>query len=43
MQMMAGFTARGMRAYQWVVVGPQPVHEQAQTFLDSFRLVQAGS
>jgi len=42
-QMMAGFTARGTRAYQWVVVGPQPVREQAQTFLDSFRLVQAGS
>jgi len=42
MQMMAGFTARGARAYQWVVVGPQPVREQAQTFLDSFRLLQAG-
>lgn len=42
-RMLAGFTARGSRAWQWVVLGPQPDPEQARTFLDSFRLVQTGS
>lgn len=43
MRMFAGFAARGSRAYQWVVLGPQPDPEQARTFLDSFRLVRTGS
>jgi len=41
--MLAGFATRGARAYQWVVLGPRPDREQAKTFLDSFRLLQAGS
>lgn len=41
--MLAGFATRGARAYQWVVLGPQPDREQAKVFLDSFRLLQAGS
>jgi len=40
--MLAGFATRGARAYQWVVLGPQPDPEQAKVFLDSFRLLQAG-
>ncbi len=40
--MLAGFAARGARAYQWVVLGPGIDREQAQVFLDSFRLVEAG-
>ena len=41
--MLAGFTASGTRAYQWVVVGSGFPHEEALTFLDSFRLLQARS
>jgi len=42
MSMLAGFTARGSRAYQWVVIGPEVRREEALTFLDSFRLLQTG-
>lgn len=35
----AGYTAYGRRAWQWVVVGPQPEPEVVNTFLDSFRLI----
>ena len=40
MAMLAGFTARGGRAWQYVVMGPMPDAAQAATFLDSFRLVE---
>ncbi len=40
MSMLAGFTSRGARAYQWVVIGPEVRREEALTFLDSFRLLQ---
>ena len=40
MSMLAGFTSRGARAYQWVVIGPEIRREEALTFLDSFRLLQ---
>ena len=41
--MMAGFAAHGPRAWQWMVIGPAPDRDHAKTFLDSFRLVAAGS
>lgn len=41
--MLAGFAARGARAYQWVVLGEAPDPEQARTFLESFRLIGCGS
>lgn len=41
--MLAGFAAHGSRAWQWMVIGPQPDREHAATFLDSFRLVPSGS
>jgi hypothetical protein len=40
-QLLAGFGARGARAYQWVVLGPSVDREQARTFLESFRLLAA--
>ena len=40
MTMLAGFTSRGTRAYQWVAVGPDVRREEALTFLDSFRLLR---
>ncbi|MGE0804017.1 MAG: hypothetical protein AB7L76_00585 [Burkholderiaceae bacterium] len=39
-QMAAEFVARGDRAWQVVVVGPALPAEQAQLFLDSFRIVE---
>jgi hypothetical protein len=41
--MLAGFTASGTRAYQWVVIGSGFPREEARTFLESFRLLQPGS
>lgn len=38
--MSAGFVAVGNRAWQWVVMGPAVDREQADIFLDSFRLIQ---
>ncbi len=38
-RMLAGFAAHGTRAWQWVVMGPEPDPEHAKTFLDSFRLI----
>jgi hypothetical protein len=40
MQMHAAFAARGARAWQWVVLGPEVDAEQARTFTASFRLLQ---
>jgi hypothetical protein len=39
MRLSAGFTARGARAWQWVLLAPEVDREQARTFLESFRLV----
>jgi len=38
--MQAQFTARGRRAWQAVVIGPAADPEQAQQFLDSFRILE---
>ena len=40
MHMHAAFAARGARAWQWVVLGPEVDDEQARTFVGSFRLLQ---
>lgn len=39
-RMHAAFAARGARAWQWVVLGPEVDEEQARTFVASFRLLQ---
>lgn len=39
-QLLGGFVARGDRVYQFLVIGPQPDPEQAQTFIESFRLLE---
>jgi hypothetical protein len=39
-EMFAGFAAEGRRAWQWVVIGPALDREQAQTFLDGFRVMR---
>ena len=38
--LLAGFAADGRRAWQWVVVGPAVDREQAQTFLEGFRVIR---
>lgn len=35
-----GFTARGKRVYQWVVVGNDPDPEVVRNFIDGFRLTE---
>jgi hypothetical protein len=39
-RLLAGFTGRGERVYQVVVMGAAPDREQAQIFLDGFKLVR---
>jgi hypothetical protein len=39
-QLLGGFVARGDRVYQFLVIGLQPDPEQAQTFIESFRLLE---
>lgn len=38
--LVAGFAADGRRAWQWVMLGPTVDREQAQTFLEGFRVVR---
>ncbi len=38
--MLAGFVARGARAHQWVALGAALDGDEAQTFLESFRLLE---
>jgi hypothetical protein len=41
-RLVAGFAARGARAWQWTVIGGSIDEEQALAFVDSFRLAEAG-
>lgn len=40
MTLVAGFAGEGRRAWQWVVVGPEVDREQAQAFVEGFRVVR---